>query len=84
LANDVGHSTDNLSRYKPDVKVTFLTKELAFADDQHCAQFLFDYGAEDLVEDRPDGPRFLSGKAGAMFETAKQKAFKLVDIKGQI
>lgn len=37
-----------------------------------------------LLEVREDGPRFLSGKAGVIFETARQKAFAVVDIKGQI
>ncbi|PSK33932.1 hypothetical protein B9Z65_8258 [Elsinoe australis] len=70
--------------YKPDVKVSFITSELSFVDDQQCAQFICDYGGEMLLEDREDGPRFLSGKAGVVFETARQKAFAVVDIKGQI
>ena len=61
-----------------------MTEELAFADDQQCAQFVCDVGGEHLLEDRADGPRFMSGKAGQAFEGAKQKAFGRVDIKGQI
>ncbi|GAB7339935.1 hypothetical protein MBLNU457_6455t1 [Dothideomycetes sp. NU457] len=68
--------------YKPDVKVSFLTEELAFTDDQQCAQFLFDTSGEQLFDNRPDGPRFLTGKAGQVFELAKMKASG-VDIKGQ-
>ncbi|GAB7355902.1 hypothetical protein MBLNU459_g6549t1 [Dothideomycetes sp. NU459] len=70
--------------YKPDVKVEFLTQELCFEDDQECGQFLFDYGGEPLLESRPDGTRFLSGKTGQIYETARAKAFRGVDIKGQI
>ncbi|PNS16349.1 hypothetical protein CAC42_6456 [Sphaceloma murrayae] len=70
--------------YKPDVKVSFLTSELAFPDDQQCAQFLCEQGGEAFLEDREDGPRFLSGKATAVFEAARQTAFAVVDIKGQI
>ena len=75
-------NTDRLHSYKPDVKVGFLTEELAFTDDQQCAQFLFDTAGEQLLEDRADGPRFLSGKAGQVFELAKSKISR-VDIKGQ-
>ncbi|KAG8631998.1 hypothetical protein KVT40_001138 [Elsinoe batatas] len=70
--------------YKPDIKVSFLTSELAFADDQQCAQFLVENGDESFLEDREDGPRFMSSKASPAFEAARQKAFAMVDIKGQI
>lgn len=73
---------DDLISYKPDVKVGFLTEELAFSDDQQCAQFLFDIAGEQMLEDRPDGPRFLTGKAGQVFEVAKAKTSR-VDLKGQ-
>jgi len=72
------------NRYRPDLKVQSLTHELCFTDDQHCAQFICDYGGEHLLEQRDDGPRFLTGKVGSLFELARQKAFSMVDIKGQI
>jgi len=75
---------DNLSSYKPDLPLDYLTKELAFADDQHCAQFICDHGGEGLLERKADDVRFLSGKAGNIFDRAKQQAFRGVDIKGQI
>lgn len=62
----------------------YLTEELAFVDDQQCAQFICDYGGERLLEQKPDGVRFASGKAGNAFDHAKQQAFRGVDIKGQI
>lgn len=77
-------STDTFSSYKPQVKVEYLTEELAFDSDQHCAQFLCDHGGEALLQSRPDGACFLSGQAGQIFEMAKGKAFRSVDIKGQI
>ncbi|KAF4552847.1 SAC3/GANP-like protein 2 [Elsinoe fawcettii] len=70
--------------YKPDLKVSFLTSELSFTDDQQCAQFLCDHSDEAFLEDREDGPRFLASKAAGAFEVARQKAFAMVDIKGQI
>lgn len=72
------------ARYKPDVKVDFVTAELSFENDQQCAQFICDYGAEQLLEQRDGGVRFATGKAGPIFEAARQKAFGRVDIKGQI
>ena len=71
-------------RYKPDIKITFVTEELAFGDDQQCAQFICDIGGEHVLEDREDGPRFLCSKAYQAFEAARKKAYALVDIKGQI
>ncbi|KAL1302006.1 hypothetical protein AAFC00_002458 [Neodothiora populina] len=70
--------------FKPDVRVDYLTEEFAFANDQQCAQFICDYGGQQLLEQKPDGVRFACGKAGNHFDIAKQQAFRGVDIKGQI
>lgn len=73
-----------MHRYKPDLKVDFVTEQLSFVDDQQCAQFICDYGGQTLLEQKADGVRLSSGKAGNLFDTAKQQAFRGVDIKGQI
>ncbi|KAJ9635832.1 hypothetical protein H2199_008185 [Coniosporium tulheliwenetii] len=70
--------------YKPDVKIRFLTEELGFESDQDCVQFLCDHGAQGLLEDKTDSVVFQTGKAGLLFENAKNAAFRKVDIKGQI
>ncbi|KAF2152070.1 hypothetical protein K461DRAFT_286845 [Myriangium duriaei CBS 260.36] len=70
--------------YKPDVKVSFLTDELAFGNDQECAQFLCDFAGEEYLESRTDGPRFSTARAIDAFQKARQAAFSMVDIKGQI
>lgn len=75
---------DCCARYKPDVKIRFLTEELGFESDQDCVQFLCDHGAQGLLEDRTDSVVFQTGKAGLLFENAKNAAFRKVDIKGQI
>jgi hypothetical protein len=74
----------NLHRYKPEVKLRFITEELAFESDGDAAQFIYDYNGQALLEERDDGFRFLAGKAGLLFEAAKDAAFRKVDIKGQI
>ena len=72
-------------RYKPEVKLRFVTEELAFESDEQCAAFILDYASKELFSDRDDGGvRLLTGKVGAAFEAAKAAAFKQVDIKGQI
>lgn len=73
-----------LNRYKPDVKIDFLSSELAFENGQQCAQFLCEVGGEDLLENREDGPRFLTAKGFPAFDAARRQAFAMVDIKGQI
>ncbi|KAG9238462.1 SAC3/GANP/Nin1/mts3/eIF-3 p25 family-domain-containing protein [Amylocarpus encephaloides] len=70
--------------YKPDVKLRFVTEELGFESDGDAAQFIYDYNGQHLLEEKEDGLRFLTGKAGQTFESAKIQAFKKVDIKGQI
>lgn len=70
--------------YKPDVKLRFITEELGFESDGDAAQFIFDYKGQHLLEEKEDGLRFISGKAGQIFEAAKKQAFGKIDIKGQI
>ncbi|RDW69467.1 hypothetical protein BP6252_08487 [Coleophoma cylindrospora] len=70
--------------YKPDVSLRFITEELGFESDADAAQFIYDYNGQTLLEEREEGIRVLTGKAGTTFEAAKAAAFKKVDIKGQI
>lgn len=70
--------------YKPDVKLHFITEELAFESDADAAQFVIDHNGQQLLEDRGGHIAFLTGKAGPLFEGAKSAAFRRVDIKGQI
>lgn len=71
-------------RYRPDVGIRFLTEELAFESDQECAQFLCDHGAENLFLQGENGVRLVTSKAGSIFSSAKETAFRKVDIKGQV
>jgi hypothetical protein len=67
-----------------------LTEELGFESDTECVQFLCDNGASDLIEQKygdkgfPSSIRFQTSKAVRIFEDAKARAFKKVDIKGQM
>ncbi|KAJ6447246.1 SAC3/GANP domain-containingprotein [Purpureocillium lavendulum] len=70
--------------YKPDVKLRFITEELAFESDADAAQFIIDHQGQHLLEDRQDQIAFLAGKAGPLFESFRAAAFSKVDIKGQI
>lgn len=72
------------NRYKPDVKLRFITEELGFESDADAAQFIIDQQGQDLLEDRSDNIVFLTGKAGNLFEGSRATAFRSVDIKGQI
>jgi SAC3 family protein LENG8/THP3 len=76
-----------LNRYKPDVKLRFLTEELGFETDEEAAQFVLEHGGDDsnqLLQERDGDVRLLSGKVGPLFENARAAAFRSVDIKGQI
>ena len=73
-----------MHRYKPEVKIRFITEELGFESDEDSARFILEYASEDLLEERDGTVKVLTSKAGQVFETAKAAAFKQVDIKGQI
>ncbi|PGG99252.1 hypothetical protein AJ79_08615 [Helicocarpus griseus UAMH5409] len=70
--------------YKPEVKIRFITEELGFESDEQAARFILDHAPEDLLQEKLDGVKLLTGKAGQVFELAKAEAHKVVDIKGQI
>ncbi|KAI1369282.1 SAC3/GANP/Nin1/mts3/eIF-3 p25 family-domain-containing protein [Xylaria arbuscula] len=69
--------------FKPELKLRYVTEELAFESDAEAAQFIIDYNQE-LLEERDDYIAFLTGKAGQIFENARAQAFSRVDLKGQI
>jgi hypothetical protein len=70
--------------FKPDLKLRYITEELAFESDAEAAQFIIDYQGQHLLEERQEHIAFLAGKAGLLFESAKSEAFRRVDLKGQI
>ena len=65
-------------RYKPDVKIRFITEELGFESDEESARFILEHASEDFLEERDDGVRLLAGKVGQIFENAKARAFQRV------
>ncbi|KAI3322081.1 SAC3/GANP/Nin1/mts3/eIF-3 p25 family-domain-containing protein [Xylariaceae sp. AK1471] len=69
--------------FKPEVKLRYITEELAFESDAEAAQFIIDYDQE-LLQERGDHIVCLTGKAGQTFENARTQAFSRVDLKGQI
>ncbi|PGH15072.1 hypothetical protein AJ80_05697 [Polytolypa hystricis UAMH7299] len=70
--------------YKPAVKIRFITEELGFESDEQSARFILDHGPEELLEEKEDGVRLVTGKAGQIFHLAKTEAHRIIDIKGQI
>ncbi|KAI1804968.1 SAC3/GANP/Nin1/mts3/eIF-3 p25 family-domain-containing protein [Daldinia bambusicola] len=70
--------------FKPELKLRYITEELAFESDAEAAQFIIDCNGHDLLQERQDHIAFLTGKAGMLFETARAEAFRRVDLKGQI
>ena len=81
MANGCGGGSH---RYKPDVRLRFLTEELGFESDQETVGFCSRHQAQALLEERDDCYRFLSAKAGPTIESAKVDAFRRIDIKGQL
>lgn len=70
--------------YKPDLKLRYVTEELAFEHDAEAAQFIIDHNGQHLLEERDDTIMFLAGNAKGLFDAAKSEAFRRVDLKGQI
>lgn len=75
---------DVLDRFKPDVKLRFLTEELGFMSDEDAGQFIVNHNAQHLLEERGHDLYFLTGKGVGYFDAVKVAAFGRVDIKGQI
>jgi hypothetical protein len=74
-----GHS------YKPDVKIRFITEELGFESDEQSAHFVLDHSKEEFLQEKDGAVRLLTGaKAAQHFESSKNEAHRVVDIKGQI
>ena len=73
-----------LSRYKPDVKLRFVTEELAFETDEEAARFVCDHGGSDFLANKEGEVILVTGKSASLFEEARKQAFGKVDIKGQI
>ena len=74
-------------RYKPDVRLRFITEELGFESDEEACQFILNHIPEqssNLLEEHDGDVRFLAGKVGSIFQSAKNRAYGQVDIKGQI
>ncbi|KAI1264089.1 SAC3/GANP/Nin1/mts3/eIF-3 p25 family-domain-containing protein [Xylariaceae sp. FL1019] len=69
--------------FKPELKLRYVTEELAFESDAEAAQFIIDHDQE-LLQERDEHIIFLTGKAGQTFEQARTQAFRRVDLKGQI
>lgn len=69
------------------MRLRLVTEELGFESDEEACQFILEHIPEEspsLLEERDGDVWFLTGKAGAIFQTAKTKAFGQIDIKGQI
>lgn len=71
-------------RYKPDVKIRFITEELGFESDEQSAHFILDHTSEELLQEKDGSVRLLTSKSPRLFEAAKDEAHRVVDIKGQI
>lgn len=75
-----------IARYKPAVKLRFVTEELAFETEGEAAQFIIDHGGQELLKEiKKDDADFVQLTTGnRLWEDAKNEKFSMVDIKGQI
>ena len=69
-------------RYKPDLKLRFITEELGFESDEESARFICDHGGEAFLEEQAGDIRLFTSKSLPVFEAARKAAFHKVDIKG--
>ena len=77
-------SANFYARYKPDLKLRFVTDELGFESDEEAARFVCEHGGQSFLEERDGEVRLITGKSAALFESARKAAFQKVDLKGQI
>lgn len=69
-------------RYKPTIRLRFITEELGFENEAEAAQFIVDHDGKELLKEKDDHVEVSMGNR--LFEDAKNAAFSQVDIKGQI
>ncbi|KAF2437845.1 hypothetical protein P171DRAFT_372734 [Karstenula rhodostoma CBS 690.94] len=82
------HALANISRAYMSVGLRFLTDELQFGDDGECREFLESHGASQAIDKKIDEhgkPQFRVKvkEVASVFESLRQGAFAMVDIKGQ-
>lgn len=70
--------------YRPDVALDFITSELAFADREDCVEFLKGYQVRNHIFKTGEVEKLATKEAFLKIETARQSAYKKVDINGQI
>lgn len=73
----------NFHRYKPDVRLRFITEELGFESDVDAAQFIIDHKAQELLEERDDHIAFISSKGLQKFDEARQAAFRRIKTRNE-
>lgn len=74
-------SADKVNRYKPHVKLRFVTEELGFESDDESARFICDHGAQQYLEERETGVVLLTGKVLNFFDSALTAASAKPDSK---
>jgi hypothetical protein len=62
-------------RYKPSLALRFITEELAFDSDSDTATFICEYISPEIFEEKEGAVRFMTSKAGTVFDDAKKAAF---------
>ena len=80
------------NRYKPNVSIQFLAEELGFDTYEAAVEFLEKNGADTYLIRLTDSDEFKAldtwkletAKTAALFDNARARAFRTVDIKGQI
>lgn len=71
--------------YRPAISLDFVSKELGFQETDDCIEFLNDFGVQPAHGSGDSESLKLQTKESfPKLETARQNAFKKVDIKGQI
>ncbi|KAJ1954044.1 hypothetical protein EC988_002646, partial [Linderina pennispora] len=68
--------------YRPTIRVSFVTHELAFSSTRKCLKFLVEHNIP--IIDTTDGEKAIDGKAALPIANASMQKFEKVDIKGQI
>ncbi|ORX69001.1 hypothetical protein DL89DRAFT_284357 [Linderina pennispora] len=68
--------------YRPTIRVSFVTHELAFSSTRKCLKFLVEHSIP--IVDTTDGEKAIDGKAALPIANASMQKFEKVDIKGQI
>ncbi|XXG94344.1 hypothetical protein Hte_000598 [Hypoxylon texense] len=70
--------------FRRSLRLRHITEELGFESDAEAAQFIIDHKGHPFLKEDKDYIVLMTSEVGSVFDDQRAKAFKTIDLKGQI